>query len=136
MLIHLHLVSYVSIDTGFVCHFKEWTSLRNEDLGLLGEHYVLNEIQARKQERRLRYWRDKRHHEVDFVWAKKGKSLTAIECKWSADHFEPSGIKAFRSIYKYGSNYVVAHDVKRSFRRTYKGFEVEFVNLEQLIKCL
>ena len=125
-----------AFDTGFVCHFKGWTSLRNEDMGLLWEHYVLNEIQAKKQERRLRYWRDKRHHEVDFVWAKKGKSLTAIECKWSADHFEPSGIKAFRSIYKYGSNYVVAHDVKRSFRRTYKGFEVEFVNLEQLIKCL
>jgi len=125
-----------AFDTGFVCHFKGWTSLRNEDMGLLWEHYVLNEIQARKQERRLHYWRDKRHHEVDFVWVKKGKNITAIECKWSADHFEPSGMKAFRRIYKYGSNYVVARDVKSSFRRKYKGFEVEFVNLEQLIKCL
>jgi predicted AAA+ superfamily ATPase len=125
-----------AFDTGFVCHFKGWTSLRNEDLGLLWEHYVLNEIQARKQERRLHYWRDKRHHEVDFVLPKRDKSITTIECKWSADHFEPSGMKAFRRAYKNGKNYVVAYNVKHSFKRTYKGLEVEFVNLGQLIKLL
>ena len=56
-----------AFDTGFVCQFKGWESLRYEDLGFLWEHYVLNEIQARRKERRIQYWRDKRHHEVEFV---------------------------------------------------------------------
>ncbi|MFO7980183.1 MAG: DUF4143 domain-containing protein [Candidatus Aminicenantes bacterium] len=64
-----------AFDTGFVCHYKGWTSLRNEDLGLLWEHFVLNEILARNQERRLHYWRDKRHHEVDFVLPKKDRRV-------------------------------------------------------------
>ena len=34
--------------------------------GLLWEHYVLNEIQANFQTRRVNYWRDKREHEVVF----------------------------------------------------------------------
>lgn len=79
------------------------------------------------------YWRDERHHEVDFIWEKKGKELIAIECKWSADLFEPSGLKAFRRLYKNGKNYVTANDVKRTFRREYNGLIVEFVSLEQLI---
>lgn len=123
-----------AFDTGFVCQFKGWESLRNEDLGFLWEHYVLNELQARRQERRIQYWRDKRHHEVDFVWKRRGESVVAIECKWSADNFEPSGMKAFRRIYKDGSNYVVSHDVKRAFNRSYSDLTVEFVNLEQLMQ--
>lgn len=79
------------------------------------------------------YWRDKRHHEVNFIWEKKGKELIAIECKWSADLFEPSGLKAFCRLYKNGKNYVTANDVKRTFRREYDGLIVEFVSLEQLI---
>jgi len=125
-----------AFDTGFICHYKGWEKLRDEDLGLLWEHYVLNEIQGRLQNRRLLYWRDKRHHEVDFVWKKRGKEVTAIECKWSADHFEPSGLKAFRRLYKDGKNYVVANDVKRTFRREYNGLIVEFVSLDQLISNL
>lgn len=125
-----------AFDTGFICHYKGWEKLRNEDLGLLWEHYLLNEIQARLQNRRILYWRDKRHHEVDFVWKKRNKEVIAIECKWSADHFEPSGLKAFRRLYKNGKNYVAANDVKRKFRREYNGLIVEFVSLEQLIRNL
>ena len=33
-------------DTGFVCHYRGWTSLRPDDLGRLWEHYVLNELCA------------------------------------------------------------------------------------------
>jgi predicted AAA+ superfamily ATPase len=125
-----------AFDTGFICHYKGWEKLRNEDLGLLWEHYVLNELQGRLQNRRMMYWRDKRHHEVDFIWKKKGKELIAIECKWSPDLFEPSGLKAFRRSYKNGTNYVIANDVKRTFRRVYNGLVVEFVSLEQLIRNL
>lgn len=125
-----------SFDTGFVCHFKEWDTLRDEDLGLLWEHYVLNEIQGKLQKRKLLYWRDKRHHEVDFVWKRKRKELFAIECKWSADRFDPSGMKAFRRLYKNGINYVVANDVKRPFHRKYDNLTVEFLNISQLIENL
>jgi len=125
-----------AFDTGFVCHFKGWDMLRDEDLGLLWEHYVLNEIQGKFQNRRLFYWRDKRHHEVDFVWRKRGKVLTAIECKWSADRFDPAGMKAFRRLYKNGINYVVAHDVKRPFHRKYEQLTIKFLNLTQLIENL
>ncbi len=31
-------------DTGFVCAFRGWTTLRPDDLGRLWEHYVLNEL--------------------------------------------------------------------------------------------
>jgi hypothetical protein len=71
---------------------------------------------------------------VDFVWKKRGAGVTAVECKWSADKFDPSGISAFRRIYKDGSNYVVAFDVKRPFLRSYNGHKLEFVNLEHLIQ--
>ena len=33
----------------------------------------------------------------------------------------------------YGENFVVAHDVDRSFTRNYNGIEVKFVNLDTLI---
>jgi len=125
-----------AFDTGFVCHFKGWDVLRDEDKGLLWEHYVLNEIQGKLQNRKLLNWRDKRHHEVDFILKRKGKELAAIECKWSADRFDPSGMKAFRQVYKNGINYVVAHDVKRSYHRKYNDLSVEFLNLSQLIEKL
>lgn len=125
-----------AFDTGFVCHFKGWDTLRDEDMGLLWEHYVLNEMQGKLHNRKLLYWRDKRHHEVDFIWKKRGTGLTAIECKWSADRFDPSGMKAFRRLYKRGLNFVVANDVKRSFRRKYDDLTVEFLSLSQLIDKL
>lgn len=125
-----------AFDTGFVFYYKGWDSLRSEDLGLLWEHYVLNEIQGRLQSRDIRYWRDKRHHEVDFILQKKTRELIAIECKWSADNFEASSLKAFRRLYPHGLNFVVSNDVKRHFRRNYNGLIVEFVDIEHLIHLL
>lgn len=125
-----------AFDTGFICHYKGWERLRDEDVGLLWEHYVLNELHGRLQSRRIQYWRDKRHHEVDFVLKRRGQEVIAIECKWSADHFEPSGVQAFRRAYQKGVNYVVANDVKRTFHREYNGVRIEFVGLDQLIAYL
>ena len=59
-------------DTGFVCYHRGWTELREEDMGQLWEHYVLNEIQGVLQVRTLRFWRDKRGHEMDFVHSMRG----------------------------------------------------------------
>jgi predicted AAA+ superfamily ATPase len=123
-------------DTGFVCYYRGWYSLRSEDFGLLWEHYVLNEIHANFQTRRINYWRDKRGHEVDFIIARRNRPPVAIECKWSASDFDPAGIKAFRKQYLQGENFVVANDVDRQYTRSYADIKVTFVNLAGLIRKL
>ncbi|MDW8468762.1 MAG: AAA family ATPase [Burkholderiales bacterium] len=123
-------------DTGFVCYHRGWHALRTEDLEPLWEHFVLNEIHARLQTRKLHCWRDKRGHEVDFVLVRQGEAPIAIECAWSSGVFDPAGLLAFRRQHPAGRNFVVAADVKRSFRRAYPGCEVEFVGLSQLMNAL
>lgn len=120
-------------DTGFVCYHRGWSELRQEDMGLLWEHFVLNELMAQSRSREIRYWRDKREHEVDFILARRNEIPLAIECKWSAETFAPQSLLAFRRQYPQGKNFVVAHDVDRAFTHTYEGVEVRFVGLEGLI---
>ena len=116
-------------DSGFVAWGKGWAELRREDLGVLWEHFVLNEIMAARQTREIFYWRDKRGHEVDFVLAPKRGGPVAIECKWSAAAFDPAGLKAFRYHYPEGENIVLAHDVSRPVTRRYGELEVRFERL-------
>jgi len=123
-------------DSGFVCHYKGWETLRPEDKGVLWEHYVLNEIYARLQRRDVRTWRDKQHHEIDFVLLKSPRTVVAIECKWSADQFDAGNLKVFRGLHPRGENYVVASDIDRSYRKDYQGMPVNFVGLEGLISAL
>lgn len=125
-----------AFDTGCVCYYRGWATLRREDLGKLWEHYVLNEIHAATQRRSVGYWRDKQKHEVDFIWVPRGKPPVAIECKWSADGFEPGNLQVFRRQHPGGENLVVAHDVDRTFHRTYKDVKVRFVNTGGLIEQL
>jgi predicted AAA+ superfamily ATPase len=120
-------------DTGFVCYHRGWHTLRRDDMGFLWEHYVLNEMHAHLQSRDIRYWRDKRGHEVDFVLARRKNSPLAIECKWSAAEFDPTNLQAFRRSYTDGENFVVAHDVDRSFSRSYGDLSVKFINLSALV---
>ena len=123
-------------DTGFICHYRGWEALRPEDKGILWEHYVLNEIHGRLQRRDVRTWRDKQHHEVDFVLPKSGREVTAIECKWSAAQFDPVNLRAFRGIYPLGPNLVVCRDVSEPFFRDYKSLRTDFVSLDGLISVL
>jgi hypothetical protein len=120
-------------DTGFVCYHRGWHELRSDDLGLLWEHLVLNEMHAHLQSREIRYWRDKRGHEVDFILARSKQFTMAIECKWSASDFDAGNLQAFRRSYPQGDNLVVANDVERSFTRSYGGPSVKFVSLSDLI---
>jgi len=136
-----HLVSEIvsapkvyAFDTAFVCAMRGWDKLRNDDLGYLWEHLVLNELQARLGRQQIHYWRDKRGHEVDFVLKRHGKTPVAIECKWSAKNFEPDGIAAFRRRYEEGDNIVVANDVDRHYRKHSGGLEVEFHSIESLTR--
>ena len=123
-------------DTGFVCYHRGWDSLREENKGQLWEHFVLNEIQGVLQKRTVQYWRDKRGHEVDFVYEGRREEPVAIECKWSADEFDSRGLLAFRRQYPSGKNYVVAADVTRSYLRKYNEVSIQFVNLSSLLDRL
>jgi uncharacterized protein len=123
-------------DTGFVSHVRGWDTPRQDDLGTLWEHYVLNEIHGHLQTRDVRYWRDKHGHEVDFVLARRGKPPIAIECKWSADKFEPGGLTVFGKRYPKATAYVVAHDVDRPFQRKAGELAVEVLNATHLMQRL
>ena len=94
------------------------------------------EVQAHLQSREIRYWRDKRGHEVDFVLARRKQTPAAIECKWSSADFEPVAMQAFRRNYPRGDNFVVAHDVERSYTKSYGELSVKFVGLADLIAKL
>ncbi|MDI6740467.1 MAG: ATP-binding protein [Candidatus Edwardsbacteria bacterium] len=122
-----------AFDTGFVCAARGWDSLRPEDLGRLWEHLVLNELQARLGRQAVKYWRDKRGHEVDFVVDRRGKPPAAVECKWSGDRFDPAGIRAFRRQYPSGENIVAARDVERPYKRRFGDVAVEFHSAESLM---
>jgi hypothetical protein len=119
-----------AFDTGFICHFRGWDTLREEDLGLLWEHWVLNEFFSHRQSTAMNYWRDKQGHEVDFIWTRPGKPPIAIECKWKADHFEARNMKTFRRHYPDGPNWVVCQDVREAFSKRMSGITVEFLGLD------
>ena len=123
-------------DTGFICYHKGWDRLRTDDMGALWEHFVLNEIQAVLQTRRIQYWRDKAGHEIDFVLCLRGKTPTAVECKWSAADFDARNLQAFRRRYREGENFVVSADVERSFRKKFRDISVRFVSLKALLRAL
>ena len=125
-----------AFDTGFVCHHKGWTSLRSDDYGILWEHYVLNEMQARLQRRDIRTWRDKQHHEIDFIIPGRADDITTIECKWTATRFDPGALKVFRRIYPKGRNFVVCRDVDAPYRERCGETIVEFIGLDSLMKAL
>lgn len=125
-----------AFDTGFACYYRGWTSLRQEDFGLLWEHLVLNELQAHLQTRRIGYWRDKRGHEIDFVLARRGQAPLALECKWSADDVDLTNLKAFARRYPTADLRVIAHDVDRSYQRRTDAFTVTFSGLKALLSSL
>lgn len=102
-----------AFDTGFVCYAKSWHQLRTEDLGLLWEHFVLNELQGRLQTREFYYWRDKQHRKIDFIYLKNRNrnEPIAIECKWNAKKFDDGNLQIFIKKYPKGLNYVVGPPV-------------------------
>jgi uncharacterized protein len=103
---------------------------------VLWEHYVLNELHARLQSRRMNYWRDKHGHEVDFIYSRRGRPPLAVECKWSAENFEPAALKAFALHYPKAECFVVSQDTDRRVMRRYGDLKVSFVSLESLVKVL
>lgn len=123
-------------DTGFVCAHRGWTDLRREDLGVLWEHYVLNELLARTQSSAVRYWRDKQGHEVDFIFVPRRGPVLALECKWSARDFDPVGLRAFARNYPKARLLVVTTDAHPRFQRKCDGHTVEFLSLNEAARLI
>ena len=123
------------LDTGFICAFRGWNELRQDDFGVLWEHYVLNEIHSLLPGVKLQYWRDKQKHEIDFVLASRPNAPPmAIECNWSADAFDAANLQIFRRYYPKGKNLVIAHNVKESYTRSVGGLQIRFTGLSNLAK--
>ena len=125
-----------AFDTGFVSFFKGWHRLRQDDMGLLWEHFVLTEIIARLQTQSIQYWRDKQGHEIDFIYQPRTGDPVTIECKYTDGNFSPRNLKAFRKRYPKGKNFVVISRLPRSYIKDFDGLETEFVDLPGLIEAL
>ncbi|RJQ53238.1 MAG: DUF4143 domain-containing protein [Actinobacteria bacterium] len=105
-----------AFDTGFVTEYRGWTDLRPEDMGVLWQHYVLNELDARTPHVEVRYWRTTAHKEVDFVLWRRGQRPLALKCKRSASNTGSlDGLRAFLRAYPDALPVVVASDVERPY---------------------
>lgn len=118
-------------DTGFVTFCRGWDVLRTEDCGQLWEHLVLETLLAQIGPRNLRYWRDKKKREVDFVILRPGGRCDALECKWDADNFSPRGVVAFRERYPSGRNFVVSPQPGPAYLKEIQGLEILFCGLAE-----
>ena len=126
-----------AFDTGFVRYAHGWQEQRSEDLGSLWEHYVLNEVQAHSPGAEVRYWRQKRGPEVDFVMVRRGKQPIAVECKWkSANVGELSGLRSFLSAYPDAEAFVVCSDLDEPHSRKLGEYAVRFGGLSALRTAL
>jgi len=104
-------------DTGFVTYCRGWDSLRQEDLGGLWEHMVLDEIRSSVDKDRIHYWRDKSGREIDFVVQINSEKVDVIECKFNPDKINISAIKEFRRLYPSGDNYCISPFVDGVYER-------------------
>jgi hypothetical protein len=121
-------------DTGFVCHEKGWNTLRNDDVGVLWEHLVLDVLQTAFGDEKVSYWRDKSGHEVDFIVAGNRDSVTTVECKNSPDKFRPENCAVFRSIYPRGDNWVLAPGIKTAYKKRFDTLTVDFLPLTSILE--
>ena len=95
-----------------------------------GEHLVLDTLLTLFP--RIRYWRDKREREVDFVLPVSDRCVDIVEAKWNADAFEPKNLRAFRSLYPEGRNIVISHQAQPAFTRDCGGLSVIYSGLPDL----
>jgi len=121
-----------AFDTGFVSFVRGWDPLRNDDLGALWEHLVLEHLQAFFPYTPIRYWRDKSGREVDFVLARRRDEVDAIECKWDPGAFDSAALQVFRGYYPKGRNYLVTPSGDPPYNRRYGKLEVRICTPSEL----
>ena len=122
-------------DTGFVCHYRGMSDIRQDDLGFLWEHLVLNELHAHFGRGAVRYWRTKHGSEIDFVLVRPGRPPAAVECAWSSNDFDPAAMRIFRRAYAGGPSFVVTADTRdgQSYERGFGALTVRFVSVRDLV---
>jgi uncharacterized protein len=115
-------------DTGFCCYVQGIRLPSSQDMGQLLENLVLETLQAFGLGKDLRYWRTKQQKEIDFVLPLTKEKVLTIECKWKENKFDVDNLKSFRSLYKFGQNWVITSD---SITRTekIKNFSIRFINI-------
>ncbi len=113
-----------AFDTGFVSWARGWDPLRQDDLGRLWEHLVLEHLQAHFPDAPVRYWRDKQGREVDFVLSHRRDQIDVIECKWNSNAFDSSALNVFRSYYPKGRNYLVSPSGAPAYTKQFGFHEV------------
>jgi predicted AAA+ superfamily ATPase len=123
-------------DTGFVCYHRGWSELRSDDVGILLEHLFLNEVHAHGTSFTVHYWRDKAHHEVDFVLLRRGGDPIVVECKASERAFDARGLAAFRRRYRGGANWLVIPEGEGTWPTTIQGMDVEVIPLPEVENAL
>jgi predicted AAA+ superfamily ATPase len=123
-------------DTGFVCYYRGWNDLRPDDEGGLLEHLFLNEVHAHGAPLRVHYWRDKAHHEVDFVLLPRGGAPITVECRSSERSFDPANLAAFRRRYPRGANWLVVPEGDGRWTTTARGIDLEVIPLAEVERAL
>jgi predicted AAA+ superfamily ATPase len=121
-----------AFDTGFVSFARGWDPLRPSDIGILWEHMVLESLQAHFVDVPIRYWRDNKGREVDFVLTRRRDEVDAIECKWDPTAFDASALQLFRTFYPKGNNYLVTPSGDPPYNKRYGALEVRICTPTEL----
>ena len=114
-----------AFDTGLVAHVRGWTTIREDDRGLLWENLVLDELRATHPPPAIHYWRDKSHREIDFFVEQSEGRVDALEAKINPDAFESEALRVFRQLYPRGSNYLICPFVREPYILRRDGLSVE-----------
>jgi predicted AAA+ superfamily ATPase len=129
----IHRPKIFAFDTGFVTHARGWDTIRDEDRGILWEHLVLDALRASGREHQISYWRDKSGRELDFVLHRGGKRVDVLQCKISADRFDPTGLAYLQSLYPQGENWIITPNDDSGFARRVRGLKVQFAGIAQIL---
>ena len=105
-----------AFDTGFVTFERGWNELREDDMGLLWEHLVLDALLMRFADEDVLYWQDKAKREIDFVVRRAAGRIDVVECKLNPDKLNPAPVRAFRSRYPDGENHIASPFASEPYR--------------------
>lgn len=111
-------------DAGFVAFARGWDPPRQDDLGPLWEHVVLEHLQATRPDDPVRYWRTRDGYEIDFVVPRSRGAVDAIECRWNPADLDPAALRKFRAAYPAGRIFVVSPSPAEPWKRAYGDVEV------------
>jgi hypothetical protein len=111
---------------------RGWDPLRQDDLGVLWEHLVLEHLLAHVPDTPVRYWRDKARRELDFVLAHGRDAVDVVECQWDPSAFDPSALAVFRRHYAHGRNYLVTPAGDPAYSRRVGDLEVRVCTMSEL----